>query len=122
MVSNIFIVLYFLFSVPFRVVPKDFSKTKSTNFSNRPVELLPVNKDRISIAKIIYHAVIFIKSYKYCHFHPNISSHYLFLSTRIEVALYLILRFMILIHDITIIYICLPQIKYQCKKSSFFWK
>jgi len=27
-----------------------------------------------------------------------------------EVALYLILRFMILIHVITIIYICLPQI------------
>jgi len=56
------------------------------------------------------HAVIFIKSYKYFHFRPNISSHYLFLSTRIEVALYLILRFMALIHVITTIYICLPQI------------
>jgi len=56
------------------------------------------------------YAVIFIKSYKYCHFRPGRSSHYVFLSTRIEVALYLILRFMILIHVITIIYICLPQI------------
>jgi len=52
----------------------------------------------------------FYKSYKYCHFCPNLSSHYLFLSTRIEVALYLILRFMILIHVIIIIYIYLPQI------------
>jgi len=40
----------------------------------------------------------------------QLSSHYLFLSTRIEIASYLILKFMILIHVITIIYICLPQI------------
>jgi hypothetical protein len=33
------------------------------------------------------HAMIYIKNYKYCHFRPNISSYYLFLSTSIEVGL-----------------------------------
>jgi hypothetical protein len=58
----------------------------------------------------VTHAMIYIKNYKYCHFRPNISSRYLFLSTRIEVALCLIVKFMILIHVITIIYIYLLQI------------
>ena len=51
-VFHIFILLYFWFSVPFYVVPKECSKTKP-NFSNRPVYLLPANKDWLSIAKII---------------------------------------------------------------------
>jgi hypothetical protein len=55
-------------------------------------------------------AMNYIKNYKYCHFRLNIFSHYLSLSTRIEVALYLILRFMILIHVTTTVYICLLQI------------
>ena len=46
--------------------------------------------------------------------------HYLFLSTRTEVALYLILRFVILIHVITTIYFCHLQIWLYCKKEFFF--
>jgi len=52
------------------------------------------------------HVVNYITNFKYCHFHLCIFSHYLFLSTKIEACFYLILKFMIKIHVLTIIYIC----------------
>jgi hypothetical protein len=56
------------------------------------------------------HEVNYINNFKYCHFQLCIFSHYMFLSTKIEAHLYLILKFMIKIHVLTTIYICLLQI------------